>query len=125
MKTGAELIVEERKRQIEVEGYIQEHDLSHDVSEFLDAAVSYITPNHKRPTLDVTNTLDRQPSYAVICDRVGINGKVYKLRILPPSIWPWGEQYWKPSPKDRIRELVKAAALIAAAIDVLQTEKGE
>ena len=124
MKTGIELIADERKRQIESEGYTQEHDLFHDVSEFLDAAVSYITPNHKRPTLDVTTTLSYQPSYAVIYDHVGSNGKVYKLRILPPSMWPWGEQYWKPSPKDRVRELVKAAALIAVAIDVLQ-QKGE
>lgn len=33
--------------------------------------------------------------------------------------WPW-DGYWKPTPDDRERELVKAGALIAADIDRLQ-----
>jgi hypothetical protein len=32
---------------------------------------------------------------------------------------PWGESWWKPTPEDRVRELVKAGALIAAEIDRL------
>lgn len=36
--------------------------------------------------------------------------------------WPWDYEYWKPTPGDRTRELVKAGALIAAAIDALLTE---
>ena len=35
--------------------------------------------------------------------------------ILPA--WPWEPRYWKPTPDDRVRELVKAGALIAAEID--------
>ena len=35
------------------------------------------------------------------------------------SFWPWAVRYWKPTPDDRIRELVKAGALIAAEIDRL------
>lgn len=35
----------------------------------------------------------------------------------PP--WPWAPEWWKPS-EDRIRNLVKAGALIAAEIDRLQ-----
>lgn len=38
---------------------------------------------------------------------------------VPPTMWPWDDGYWKPSPKDRLRELEKAGALIAAAIDAL------
>lgn len=34
--------------------------------------------------------------------------------------WPFAEKWWKPSPNDRVRELVKAGALIAAEIDRLQ-----
>lgn len=34
------------------------------------------------------------------------------------AIWPWGEEWWKPA--DRVRNLVKAGALIAAEIDRLQ-----
>lgn len=35
-----------------------------------------------------------------------------------PESWPWSEEYWKP--KDQIRDLVRAGALIAAEIDRLQ-----
>src|SRR5688572_24536646 len=34
--------------------------------------------------------------------------------------WPWSSQWWKPTPDSRIRELVKAGALIAAEIARLQ-----
>lgn len=37
---------------------------------------------------------------------------------MAPAIWPWDEEWWKPS-EDRIRNLVKAGALIAAEIDRL------
>lgn len=33
------------------------------------------------------------------------------------SKWPWEMEWYKPCPDDRIRELVKAGALIAAEID--------
>lgn len=33
------------------------------------------------------------------------------------NVWPWAPQWWKP--KDRIRDLVRAGALIAAEIDRL------
>lgn len=36
------------------------------------------------------------------------------------SCWPWDTAWWKPSPDDRVRELVKAGALIAAEIDRIQ-----
>jgi hypothetical protein len=34
-------------------------------------------------------------------------------------MWPWDNKYWKPS-EDKVRNLVKAGALIAAEIDRLQ-----
>jgi hypothetical protein len=34
-----------------------------------------------------------------------------------PEEWPWFQERWKPTPDNRIRELVKAGALIAAEID--------
>lgn len=40
--------------------------------------------------------------------------------MLGRHIWPWDEAWWKPEPHDRIRELVKAGALIVAEIDRLQ-----
>lgn len=36
----------------------------------------------------------------------------------PLCSWPWGIESWKP--KDQIRDLVRAGALIAAEIDRLQ-----
>lgn len=36
-----------------------------------------------------------------------------------PKGWPWEPQGWKPTPADRVRELVKAGALVAAEIDRL------
>jgi len=38
------------------------------------------------------------------------------------SYWPWSFDWFKPSPYNRIRELVKAGALIAAEIDRLQNK---
>ena len=43
----------------------------------------------------------------------------------PPTAWPWAPEAWKPTPDDRLRELVKAGALIAAAIDLLSEQRGE
>lgn len=48
----------------------------------------------------------------------------------PPEIgtrtehWPWDFGFWKPTPDDRIRELVKAGALIVAEIERLQRLQG-
>jgi len=41
----------------------------------------------------------------------------------PPRTWPWSAEWWKPTPGDRVRELVKAGALIAAAIDALTADE--
>lgn len=51
-------------------------------------------------------------------------GATYALDpILSPvpraAMWPWDPKWWKPTPSDRVRELEKAGALIAAAIDDL------
>jgi hypothetical protein len=39
----------------------------------------------------------------------------YALGGRPPGLWPWGDQWWKPSTPER--NLEKAGALIAAEID--------
>lgn len=95
---GADLILMERIRQINEEGWTAEHDDKHTKGELAIAGASYAWPS-PRP-LDI------------------------KLA------WPWDKKWWKPStiygidPKarfeGRIRELVKAGALVAAEIDRLQ-----
>lgn len=99
-KTGIELIAEERKRQIEIEGWTKEHDAEHTNEALAQAAVCYATPSALR-------------GYAY--------DPVIKARV--PQLWPWDKKYWKPSPENRIKELVKAGALIAAEIDRLNAKK--
>lgn len=49
MKTGIELIAEERQRQIEKEGWTPEHDiLEHRHGQLVDAAVSYALTEEER-----------------------------------------------------------------------------
>ena len=107
--TGVQLIAAERHRQITSEGWTPEHDDEHDNEELARAAVCYALPAQwrvvKRPEmfwpLALTPNLPK-------------GGSNYY------GLWPWEPGYWKPTPNDRIRELVKAGALIAAEIDRLQ-----
>lgn len=89
MKTGIELIAEERQRQIEVEGYDAKHDADESTNRIVAAAVSY-----------------------AMCDIDKHEAEAW---------WSWDFKYWKP--KDRRRNLVRAGALIAAAIDRLQMDE--
>lgn len=90
-QSGHELIAEERRRQVEVEGFTAEHDEQHNVGELAMAASCYALPP--------------------IC-RAMRNDEC-------PIGWPWGPDWWKPTPDDRVRELSKAGALIVAEIDRL------
>lgn len=91
MKSGIELIAEERKRQIEKEGWSLNHDIEHKDGELAIAAACYAYPNY-----DKNENIQSQLK------------------------WPFENESWKPSSENRIRELQKAGALIAAEIDRLQ-----
>jgi hypothetical protein len=93
---GVQLIAEERKRQISEEGYDSTHDDAHDEGEIACAAAAYAIPDH------VTK---------------GVIAKTASPRM---HFWPWAATGFKPSPDNRIRELVKAGALIVAEIERLQ-----
>jgi hypothetical protein len=93
VEDGAALIAAERQRQIDRERWTPEHDDLHDDGELLRAALCYATPS-------------------------GLRDPIGKGRL--PRSWPWEADAWKPTPDDRVRELVKAGALIAAEIDRLQ-----
>lgn len=97
MKTGAELIAEERERQIAAEGFTAAHDDCHVSDELVMAARAYaLPPEQRRGMFDPTDA----------------------------RVWPWDETWWRPTPNDRVRELVKAGALIAAEIDRLNRASG-
>lgn len=99
-KTGAYLIAEERERQIEALGYTPERDQHYGTGQIARAALCYAMPE----------ALRNRPGHK----RIEKNGQYV------PNEWPFALEYWKPSPNDRIRELQKAGALIAAEIDRLQ-----
>jgi hypothetical protein len=96
-QTGVELIAAERQRQVEVEGWTPEHDAGHAGESLAIAACCYALP----PTM-----------------------RRYHFDGAAPTLWPWSITAWKPT-DDRVRELVKAGALIAAEIDRLQRAGGE
>lgn len=94
---GAQLIAEERNRQVNVEGWTDAHDDAHTFAQLADAAACYATA-----------------AADLIQGR-----KIENVRHFIPRSWPWTKEWWKPS-DDPIRTLVKAGALIAAEIDRLQ-----
>ena len=107
MKTGAELIAEERKRQIEKEGFDSKHDANdaaHGAGELSMVAEAYV----------------RTASIQVSDDFYGLGRPEGEHDGLPED-WPssWDKAWWKPS-DDPIRNLIKAGALIAAEIDRIQ-----
>lgn len=92
MNQAIQLIAKESERQIVEEGFTPEHDAQHKNGELSQAAAA---------------------AYAA--------AEVFRKKSTPtdnctPYIWPFEKEWWKPSPDDRIRELVKAGALIVAEI---------
>ena len=99
VRGGADEILQERYRQIDVEGWTAEHDDQHDRGELAAAARAYL--------------------FAVLC-RLCDEATAEEMQTIPND-WPakWSREWWKPS-SDPIRNLVKAGALIAAEIDRLR-----
>jgi hypothetical protein len=98
--TGAELIAQERQRQIDVEGYTPEHDNEHDLGELALAAALYALPYE-----------------AEVCGERLLNQDDFiNLHI---ALETGCNFYVKPEP-DRLLRMVKAGALLAAEIDRLQ-----
>jgi hypothetical protein len=87
---AVELIAAERERQVSKEGWSLQHDDSHQCEELARAAACYAIP------------------------------PFWRVESIFGMLWPWWPKWWKPSPDDRIRELVKAGALIVAEIERLQ-----
>ena len=90
---GAELIAIERRRQIEKERWSAWHD----------------------DTIHCHDQLARAAACYAMPERFRKTRK--------RGLWGWASRWWKPVPEDRIRELVKAGALIAAEIDRLQRSR--
>ena len=101
--TGVDLIATERLRQISEEGWLPDHDDGHFKGELAEAAACYAYVKKAPFRTDRTNG----------------DGRL----VAVPFRWPWDGSWWKPCPDDRVRELTKAGALIAAEIDRLLRKK--
>lgn len=77
------LVLAERQRQVDEEGYTASHDDEHNREELEQAARAY--------------------------------SMAYETSDTPPYMWPWSEDAWNP--KDRLSNLVRAAALFLAESD--------
>jgi hypothetical protein len=97
MKTGIELITEERKRQIEEEGFDSERDDQYTGGELAQAAAAFAHPSR----------------------HIGLG--------LWPRNWAakWFNRQTMPSIDERIRQLAKSGALGGAEIDRLQRLKAK
>jgi hypothetical protein len=87
-------VLAERRRQIHVEGFTEQHDDEHFNGELAIAAACYA----EEASLQMHRP-DRLPEVSQVV----------------PNYWPWEASCWKPS-LDARRNLVKAGALILAAI---------
>lgn len=96
--TGSELIKKERERQVTEEHWTPEDDATLVNGELVDGAVSYLRVAELRECFN---------NYDV------------------PLSWPWADEWWKPTPDNRMKELVKAGALIAAELDRMIAMKNE
>jgi hypothetical protein len=90
-------VIAERERQVSAEGWSPDHDAAHVNGEMAGAAACYAAATCKVQNLDVRELRDK-----FIVD-----------------FWPWARSWWKP--QERRRNLVKAAALIIAEIERLDS----
>jgi hypothetical protein len=114
MKSGIELIAEERQRQITAEGWTAEHDDEHKGAEMADASAVYAS---------AAGAIARGADPIELHDSSEGGWSVY-IGIDAQINWPWDEKWLKLS-RDPIRNLVRAGALIAAEIDRLQRLNAE
>jgi len=108
MKTGVEIIAEERTRQITVKGWTPAHDDIHEKGQLALAGAAYALQASEHDELYAS--IGRRP-----CE--GLNAGWIGAALL---FWPWDRSCWKPDYEDRVKTLAKAGALIAAEIDRLQ-----
>lgn len=108
MASGVELIAAERQRQIEREGYTHAHDDEHTDGSIAMAAACYAAP-------DLIYTRELRANTVIFTDPWPWEPGHDKRQTRGNVILPNDDQ----SKAARVRQLVKAGALIAAEIDRL------
>ena len=95
--SGTEVIARQRAK--DAARFSAEHDdHHHQRGQLVEAAMTYLQPESERACSDGLRS-------------AGV-----------PYMWPWSSLSWNPSPEDRIKELGKVGALVAAEIDRLQRD---
>ncbi|MGY0607439.1 hypothetical protein ACVHXL_06330 [Stenotrophomonas sp. FS3] len=97
--TGIKAIASERVRQLCIEGFSRDSDEQYREGELARAATAYV-------------------QLAAMDLQVGSRKHIASQE--PPFFWPWAQEWWKPV--DARRDLVRAGALIAAQIDLIDSQ---
>lgn len=103
--TPIEMIERERNRQITREGWSIKHDDKQNLDQLSWAAVAYVMPD---PVMRFAEANMANSHHAS------------SMCLSRECLWPWPATTYKPTPHDRMRELVKAGALIVAEMERLQ-----
>lgn len=106
LSPGAQIVVDERKRQVSREGYTDEHDDKHANGELAAAAACYAMEPDRRVMVSAVISINTARGLA---DPDSFSDRA----ALVPCNWPWEAVWWKPS-EDRVRDLAKAGALYLA-----------
>lgn len=96
---GACAIADERRRQIDAEGYSHESDAEYRDGELANAALAHVR---------------------VAAMDLSAGGRSHIATRSPPECWPW-RRLWR-KPRDVRRDPVRAGALIAAQIDLIDSQ---
>ena len=107
MSKATDDVLAERQRQIEAEGWTEEHDDQHADGSMALAACCYAS---------------MAAAYAEVCTGGWSPEQIDYVRLQPGYNWPrsWSRTWWKP--KDPRRDLVRAAALLIAEIERLDRD---
>ncbi len=97
---GVRAIADERRRQVEIERFSPATDAEYSKGELAKAALAYV----QLAAMDLA-----------------AGGRDHIATGSPPACWPWHRLWWKP--RDARRDLVRAGALIAAQLDVIDTAR--
>ena len=104
---GAMAMLEERARQVNVEGFDDKRDDAYPPGILAAAGLAYGAFAMSSPSLRNASRLWTQDG-------------------LPPNAWPWSLDWWKPGRDDsntsRLREYAKCGALVIAEMDRLHRE---
>lgn len=112
MEKIVQQIVDERKRQKEVEGWLPEHDDKHKTGELALAAACYAG------NIRLTDSEEGGSSDGDI-RHVFVKGKSSYSK----SIWPWDSEWDKRDKHSRKKQLVIAGALIVAELERLERQE--